>query len=259
MSICSYCQKDKKLTFEHLYSDAVLRAFDDVAPLTIDPNREKVYSADPGQNDLCGDCNSGLSPADSYMGQFAKSILTKSIVLGTRFTFDVALTELWVLKTAANLERSSNKNALTPWWHGYRDYLRGLASKPARADVFFAAWKDISPVAGINPVTPLASHEAVILSEHLPAKLVNEKLERAWAMKIGHGVFTAVSWKEGQEIDAIRNPIKEELKQWGWLTIGLDDLVTKIPFNMTTSACFQVISNPQDPLAYKKVADIKRN
>lgn len=258
MGICEYCEKDKKLTDEHIFSSVVLRVFDDIAPLTIDPNRGIIHSADPLKKDLCKECNSGLSPSDKYLGQISKQFLKNTITPGTILNFDISLTELWALKTAANLERSVNKNATNPWWHAYRNYFMKIESKPRCADVLFAAWADISPMPGMNPVNTIASHTATIISEIVPINLVKSSINRAWAIKIGHGVFVAISWKTDEQSNTLRNFILKELREWGWLLIGHDNEIKNIPFNAITSACYQVISDPENPQSYKKMGRLKK-
>lgn len=253
MKVCSYCKQPNKLTDEHVYSDSVLRLFDDLAPITIDPIREKLYTKDPVLKDLCGTCNSALSKCDVYMKSFASTYLLNEIRRSTNIEFHEDLFALWCIKTASNNERSANPKGLNPWWHKYRDYFRGLNKKPDTGDILFAAWKNIEPLPGMNPVNVIESKELIFVSDLLQSSDDWKKLvERSWCIKIGYGVFCFIDWKSDASVE-LRNNMLKELISWGWLIPKGKQTVLSHPFNIVTSATYFILSDPNDKEAYKRL------
>lgn len=253
MSLCAYCSTNSKLTKEHIYTDKILEIFQDIAPLTFDENRATVHSGDPVIRDLCGRCNSGLSNADNHVAEFAQKYCLSTISNGQILSYDKDLMELWVVKTAANCERSYPDQSKTKkWWHNFRGYLQKKDTKPKSCDIFFAPWVDKAPLPGMNPVYEIASSTVTIISEAYETNITETFLERGWAIKIGHGVFAALIWNENVSAPD-RLKILNEIRSWGWLLIGTDTSTTKYPFNHISSTTFQVLHNPNDLQAYKKL------
>jgi hypothetical protein len=147
MAICSFCEADKKLTREHIWSDGVLRLFEPEAKLTFDDFRKLVHGDDPVIKDLCGDCNGGLSAADSEAIRFTDQYRLQPIALNGVLTCNAELLKHWALKTASNHERSHPRGISISWWRPYRSALRGLQPLPSDVLYYFAAWEDKSPIA----------------------------------------------------------------------------------------------------------------
>jgi hypothetical protein len=122
MGKCAYCGEEKKMSGEHIFSDTLLRLFDDIAPLTIDEQRGKVHGGDPTVKDICQDCNGGLNDADTAIRAFAESHLRNQKPNTSKPTVESNLIKLWVVKTAANASRANQPHS--NWWKTFNPYLR---------------------------------------------------------------------------------------------------------------------------------------
>src|SRR6266536_1092385 len=143
MAKCNFCGLDKKLSREHIWSSIVLRLFDPVAPLTIDEHRGIAHQGDPLVKDLCGDCNSLMSPVDTAMGAFAEKYLVGSLTDHPKVEIAEPNILRWVMKTVSNHERSLK--AGTTWWQRYVGFFCGQGGDTSQVDVLLAPWEDLSP------------------------------------------------------------------------------------------------------------------
>ena len=126
---CAYCNREAKMTAEHVWSSAILRLFEPDAPLTFDEEREKAHERDPVLRDLCGECNRGLSTADAEAARFASTYCMTELARGRRLAFDVGLVRLWAVKTAADMERFAGKKG-NDWWKNHLAALRSRSRSP---------------------------------------------------------------------------------------------------------------------------------
>jgi hypothetical protein len=249
---CSYCNRDLKLTAEHLWSDAILRLFEPNADTTFDEGRGIVHHADPTIRDLCADCNSGLSPADTEATRFASSYCITEIASGRWLEFDSALLRRWALKTAANMERFNGTKG-TDWWKEHLTALRGETPVADRVEVFFAAWRDMNPINQYNVVKELQAEEAVLVGLRAGHwKEIEPELQRGWALKVGWGLFLVLVFAS----DSVRRaPIVDELRGYGWLNLSLDRQIGANPFNFASSSKPAVVCPPDDPFAFRQLGE----
>jgi hypothetical protein len=253
MAICVYCGLDRKLTAEHVWSDSILRLFEPQADTTFDEKRERVYKGDPTVRDLCEKCNSGLSNADTTARDFVRRYCLQEIPIGTQLESDFAQLGRWALKTAANMERSAGPKG-KPWWKEHLASLKGELPISQDIAIFFGAWRALSPLAPFHIIKELQANEAAIAGsrlgdwETLRATLIN----RAWCLKVGFGVFSVLVFNSGVE-QGPREQLISEMRGYGWLQLGRDRDVTKIPFNVITSVTPFVLSDPDNLMAYKEL------
>lgn len=247
MAICSYCEQDKKLTDEHVWSSIVLRLFDPVAPITIDEKRGKAYRADPVIKDLCGDCNAGTSAADTAMGKFAKRYLVGRLDREYVVHFDNPNILRWVMKTVSNHERCLKVGS--NWWKGYVSFFKGAAANTSQVDLLLAPWVDLSPerVASTTcAVLTLGAKRLVLAAlKTIDPHVAHEKIVTSWVLKVGSGVFVFILWKADAP-DEVRRAVVAELRDFGWLLSGQDDVVGRIPFNALSCTQYEIPADPNE-------------
>jgi hypothetical protein len=155
------------------------------------------------------------------------------------------------MKTASNHERCLGTNAT--WWQHFVDFFIGKDVDTSNVDVFLAPWKDLSPgqiETQTGGVLTLGAHSFLFAGlRNVDPKHAHSHTESTWALKVGFGVFALIVWKENVPSE-IRDSIAEELREYGWLQRGEDDIVGGIPFNMITSKLYYIPSAPDevDPL-----------
>ena len=241
-----------------MFSGALLRLFDDIAPLTFDQPRGRSYSADPVISDLCGPCNHGLSPCDTGIATLAQSHLKFPVIRTLTPAVEPSLVKLWVVKTSANLTRSG----LSPsfWWHAYRDYFRGLANA-GNCDVLFANWRDYSPIeiaSELNVVMSIHAQEARIFGlECGSSRVIQQHLVHAQAIKVGYGIFLLLVWQPAVPA-ALRANVIVELNRYGWLGLADPYWLARVAFNITSCAAFNLVADPAFSLPTVLQADEAR-
>lgn len=256
MAICSYCREDKKPSREHIYSNALLRLFDDVAPITFVDHRGIAHKGDPIIRDLCMDCNNGLSDCDSEMTRVAEKYLRDVIRRGTTLEYDPRLVLRWLVKTGANITRATD--AERDWWHTCIPFIIGRDTELSRADAFFSPWIDLSPygfAGDIGAVHCIHSREALLVAfEAGRSQLLREQFSFCCATKIGHGVFLLIIWRPDENTQ-MRASVYEELLQYGWHDINAVSNITSIAYNTSSSTTFNVIANPERHISDAIAAD----
>lgn len=226
--ICKFCGMVGKMTREHVFSKAVLRQFDEVAPLTIDNIRGKAHKADPVISYLCARCNNNLSPLDEAISCFCRDYLTQPIPIGTLFDYQSEAIERWVAKTVVNC--SIFNNVSNDWWEILIPFIQGLDQRPASVSLYFGVWKDHSPfqvAERLNIVTTIQANECIF--EGFISPLTNEILI-AWSVKVGFGVFLLVVWRNDVLDEEISFACESELCSSGWLKLPGDRYVAMSPF-----------------------------
>jgi hypothetical protein len=245
MAKCSFCGQDRKLSKEHIWSSALLRLFDNVAPFTIDECLGRVHQGDPILKDLCRECNNSMSPADAAMSEFAKKYLTGS--LATHMTVDFTDCNIlrWVMKTVSNHERSINTG--TAWWKHFIEFFCGQLCELSRVDVLLAPWEDLSPggvAMYLMGVQTLGAREMQFIGlRKSDVKAVDQLVDCRWVLKVGSGVFALIVWKPGVPQD-LRATLVSELQGYGWLLAGKDTKISRIPFNAITCVMYNIPSDP---------------
>lgn len=251
MSPCSFCNtEEKKITREHIWSQALLRLFDDIAPFTINEAIGKWYPADPVIKDLCTDCNGSLSSADAAFTEFATATLRSTIDFGSDINLDPVLLSRWAVKTASNHERATRSG--NKWWLNAVSFMRGEASQPVNIDVLFGAWGhdiDEELVNGVFDMDkrPLLARPIIImelLCGSTPVFL--EELHKAWALRIGSAVILVLSWKDPNSYR--REAAIREMRGFHWLLVGYDKRVEGCPFVPPSHVFFDWIISPLKPL-----------
>lgn len=255
MARCEFCGQDKPLSKEHVWSSAVLRLFDAVAPMTFDRERGRAYGADPVVKDLCRDCNSALSPTDTAMRAFAEQYLVSHLDQHLVVHFDHLDLLRWIMKTVANCERCINLE--TTWWREFVPFFRGEGGDIRRVDLFLAPWRDLSPLqvaTETNMVLVIGAEQAHFarMQDNDP-RLIHAMIETTWALKIGSGVFLLVVWKLGAPVELVGN-VAAELRKNGWMRRGEDNLVNKLPFNAFTCVKYSILSDPSDMRFFEELA-----
>lgn len=245
MALCAYCDCSGVMTREHVWSSVVLDVFRDVAPKTFDHKRERVHDADPQIRDTCTACNNvKLSPVDSFAGSFAKQFLKDDAPLGELLPLSNNLMWRWVTKTVYNLDRA-NKNSIE-WALPLRPFMLGDAPRPQSMDLFFAAWRDLSPAGVALPLNIVLTLDAkrpmLDFLDSVSGETLSERVEQAAAVKVGYGVFLLLVWRDS---DAARDAIGVELKVHGWRGASQDGIPEHIPFDVITSAQFQFLCPSQ--------------
>ena len=229
---------------EHIFSDTLLRLFDDVAPLTIDEQREKIHGSDPTVKDICKECNGGLSDADTTIRVFAESHLRNRKRNTSKPTVESKLLKLWVLKTAANVSRANQPHST--WWKTFIPYLR-RKSENCDCDVCFTRWADSSPSALITElgVVPcIAARDALLLGFACGnSKFLRSQMSHATVIKVGYGVFLLLVWKSESNKE-VRKQVLLQIKEFGWFSLDATFWLAPEAFNVTSCATFNVVANP---------------
>lgn len=245
MTICAFCDRDKKVTREHIWSASLVALFDD-APLTIDDRHGKIYLAAPIVKDICEECNRALSPCDEYMTQFAGRYLRERLS-GSPVSIDLTKLSRWVLKTSANHSRSAHERS--EWWKKYRSFLQFGGSTPD-VDMFAASWHDPRPT-DLQRLVPVPTLGAGSVSLHAlsdpPWKKISEHYNGGWALKVGSAVFAFIDWAPGPP-ESIRCLTRDVIRGYGWSLLGVDVFPSGFPFNEYTCVFYNIISDPSEPL-----------
>lgn len=243
MTLCTYCGEDKKLSREHIYSNGILRIFDDVAPISIDNERGIAHKADPIIRDICIDCNNSLSDCDSEMIKFTEAHLQETLKPGTSISLDRTNVLRWVVKTAANIARS-NSNPPN-WWKGYIPFIIGNTDTLPEADCYFSPWADLSPMgfaSVIGAVHSIYGIDAILIGFSAGhSKHISDQLKLAFTIKVGYGVFLLLIWKP----DCIdRDTVNSDLESYGWRKIERLKNIMKMAYGDMSSTNFNVICDP---------------
>lgn len=245
MANCAFCNQNRKLTREHVFSNAVLRVFDSQAPLTY--LGHKVFKADPVIKDLCTDCNTALSSYDNAMKQFAEAYLRVYRKPPWNLPSEDKSIRLWVLKTAMNFERAQRQK---DWWRGFIPNLMQSKLDPD-LDVFFAPWCDLSPgyaASAWNVVRVLDGRTALIAGSTVgPWKELERSIRVAWVIKLGYGVFLMIAW-EGRAVIEVRATAVTDLLNWGWCLLGYDRKTRGVPYSAETCGTISVVADPRRPI-----------
>lgn len=244
MGKCSICNKNKKLSNEHIWSNCVLRVFDDIAPVTIDDSRGNVYLADPTIKDVCVDCNKNLSPCDKYFGTLSRKFIAKPISKEI-IDLDRHLLLRWVIKTAANHSRAIKEK--NEWWKKYTEFIQNGNNTP-NVDLFFATWDDVRShdMAVMMPVHSLEAKNVSLAAIQGPTwNDISRYYNCGWSLKVGHAVFTLLDWIEGTPKD-LREDLEDILNYYGWQSINDKIIYGIVPFNEVSCFFYNIISNPND-------------
>ena len=242
MGICSICNKDKKMTNEHIWSDCVLRVFDKLAPITFDDLRGKVHLADPIIKDICKDCNENLSVCDDYIGTLSRKFIKKP-KSDEIIEINRQLLLRWVIKTAANHSRSIKEK--NDWWKKHADFIQHGTNTPD-VDLFFATWDDVRDhdMSHMMPVHPLEARNVSLDAVQNPAREdISKHYICGWALKVGHAIFTLLNWSDDTPKD-LREDIEETLNYYGWQSINDKIVFGPVSFNEITCYFYNIISNP---------------
>lgn len=245
MTVCCLCERDKKMTREHIWSASLVALFDD-APLTLDEKRGKVYLAAPIIKDVCKECNQALSPFDGYMAKFARRYLRRRLS-GKPVSVDLPNLSRWILKTGANHSRSAGER--NEWWKKYRIFFQFGGSTPD-VDIFAAAWHDprSTDLQQLMPVPALGARSVSLHTLAVPPwKEISENYSGGWALKVGSAVFAFIDWAPGTP-ESMRSLTRDAIRGYGWSLLGVDVFPSGFPFNEYTCVFYNFISDPSKPL-----------
>jgi len=244
MGTCSICNKDKKLTNEHIWSDCVLRVFDEFAPITFDNLRGRVHLADPTIKDICKDCNENLSVCDDYVGTLSRKFIKKPIS-NEIIEIDRQLLLRWVIKTAANHSRAIKEKI--EWWKKHIEFIQHGNNTPD-VDLFFATWDDVRThdMSVMMPIHPLEAKNVSLDAIQNPTwDDISRYYICGWALKVGHAIFTLLNWSDDTPKE-LREDLEETLNYYGWQSINNKIIFGIVPFNEITCFFYNIISNPSD-------------
>lgn len=230
MGVCAFCSSEEKLTDEHVWSAAVLKACSGfVPPNTLDHARGKAYvdTRGPVIKDLCARCNNiRTSPADAAAAAFVTEHLTGPIEPGG-LVIPSPLVLRWVVKTAANHERVLGG---PEWWRKHVPFILGDRAEPDPALGFhFAALP--SETHGSDVVEPLAAQRfAGLLLAPAGAYSFRAYLEGGWALRVGSGIFVVLDWAGGDTAGSVRDRIEWAAREAGWSRLA--DAPVRVPFHV---------------------------
>jgi len=131
--LCAYCQKDKKLTKEHIWQKCIIKRMPELELKFLD-SRKLVTNSELVITDVCSDCNNNkLSPLDSYFCElydkyFFKYIEDKS---NLKFKYNYNLLLRSLLKITYNSSRT--KSRINNDFTKYKDFI--LTGNENREDV----------------------------------------------------------------------------------------------------------------------------
>lgn len=252
---CSFCNSNGKKSREHIYSNIVLRFFDDIAPVTFDPIRNTSHGSDPIIKDICKICNEQMSYLDTYAGIMARKYCAIFQLPGNELVFDSNKLKKWCLKTSSNMERSFGRNR--NWWKNYwRAFVNeGHPLDESLVSIFVGAWANKSPVsypealeAAKVKVLDFVDANVIFLksaeSGHMP--------EHLYALKIGSLVFLCCIWNS----DGKNHNLINELESYGWELLTDKTKVRRIPFNSLTCEHIGFVINPSKFFKEGKIIDI---
>lgn len=155
------------------------------------------------------------------------------------------LTQLWILKTAINIERVCDGNE---WWQAYiTDLMAGRINPDI--DVLFGPWCDLSPEGIASTCNILGAIEgrgaAILGATAAPWKHLENVIEACRVIKIGFGTFLLIVWRGDKEPLALRASVLGDLVTWGWSLLGANNRVFRIPWNEHTCTSLMQIANPR--------------
>ena len=245
MATCVYCGEDKKPSREHIFSNALLRLFEDVAPLTFDSHRSVVHKGDPIIRDICIACNSSLSGCDTEMTRVASKYLKQVIRRGTTLEFNSQLILRWLVKTASNITRAAVPK--TGWWHGYIPFILDRGDALPHIDALFSPWVDLSPYGiaeKLGMIHCIESRNAILTALRAgSSRRLREQIEFCHAIKISYGVFLLLVWHPTADVQ-MRVSVRDELLQYGWQDIDAVTSIERLAYNTSSSTNFNVIADP---------------
>lgn len=125
-TVCAYCGQSRKLTLEHIWPRAFIKAAPTYTARFSKPAR-KILAAEHTIRDVCGECNNGpLSKLDAYAIQLYQTYFCHFArpLRPVHFEYDYATLTRWLLKVAFNTARASKTDvaALTGVCRACIDY-----------------------------------------------------------------------------------------------------------------------------------------
>src|SRR6266516_2180549 len=119
MKICAYCEKEGKLTNEHLWPVSLHRRMEQVRNSEgnnlYHSRLEKDIPSEPQIKDVCASCNNGvLSDLDNYMCQLFDKYFYHILHRAEKvlFEYDYDRLSCWLLKICYNSARMHNSDVL---------------------------------------------------------------------------------------------------------------------------------------------------
>lgn len=139
MGICVYCEKDKKLTREHVFPDYFERKTE-AEGLYYSGSAEKYIANAPVVKDVCAECNNvKLSKIDDYSSSIYDKYLKHEISSIVTIQYDHELLVRWLLKVIFNAQRSF-KGAYKEFLP-YKKYMIGDDISPQKLYLFGGVMK----------------------------------------------------------------------------------------------------------------------
>lgn len=257
---CSFCGGNGQRSKEHIYSNCILKLFQNVAPLTIDPIRKVIHNGDPVIKDLCRGCNSKMSYLDADAGTFFSQYGLVTHPMGTVFSLNSELLSKWCAKTCSNMERSFNRNRF--WWKSFINAFKDDSVKLDNRciDVFMAAWKNKSPIPNGGYLEGLSVRVLDFSDANVDfcysIQQGSDGPDYLYSLKIGSLVFLVCIWEENKN----KFLLYEELKSYGWELLDTDFVSIRAdPFNTWTSDLIGMIHDPSKVFINGQLVDIPSN
>ncbi|MFS0688763.1 hypothetical protein AB1K89_05925 [Sporosarcina sp. 179-K 8C2 HS] len=217
--ICSYCQKDGRMTGEHIIPQALLDMFPE-CDFNIRYDKEIKYfkSENIVINDVCDNCNNViLSELDSYGSGMVRDYFVNTYEAEDKLVlpYNYSLLSRWLLKIMFNIARTKKSEIQTTSFESNLDYILGRTETSAMPiSVFGGLSVDMTPLPefffdnmklGVffNPifvkgslielVNPLENEFRVNKEKE---NMEFKKLLLSCVLRFGSGMFLVLLWEE---------------------------------------------------------------
>lgn len=149
--ICSYCQKEGRMTGEHIIPMSLIDMFPECDFNFMHDKETKIFKSEKIViNDVCHKCNNeNLSELDAYGSRLVKDYFVKPYKADDELvlTYNYSLLSRWLLKILYNIARTKKSEIDTTSFESNLDYIIGRVQKSAMPfSVFGGLSVDMTPL-----------------------------------------------------------------------------------------------------------------
>lgn len=217
--ICSYCQKDRKITGEHIIPQSLLDLFPECDFNIMHDKETKVFKSDNIViNDVCANCNNViLSKLDAYGSKMVRDYFVNTYEADDKLVlpYNYSLLSRWLLKILFNNARTKKPEVEMTSFESNLDYILGRTETSAMpVSIFGALSVDMTPLPefffdneklGVffNPHfvegTLLELVDPMGYKFQVRKEIENMKFEQlvlSGVLRFGSGMFLVLLWEE---------------------------------------------------------------
>lgn len=149
--ICSYCQKDGRMTGEHIIPKSLLDMFPECDFNIMYDKETKVFKSENIViNDVCGNCNNViLSELDAYGSGIVRDYFVNTYGADDKLVlpYNYSLLSRWLLKILFNIARTKKSEIESTLFESNLDYILGRTETSAMpVSVFGGLSVDMTPM-----------------------------------------------------------------------------------------------------------------